>query len=99
MAKPPYTTGFRRVPRRHRKVLKVLLTGARNLNGYVICRWAGVGTGTVYPLLSALEKCGWANATWEEGAGFGGTWTRFWTLTPEGRERVAALLEGRDGDG
>jgi DNA-binding PadR family transcriptional regulator len=65
--------------RRDRRVLLVLLTGAPNLSGYVICRAAGLASGTVHPCLARLESMGWADSEWRPG--------------PEPRRRVYRLTK------
>ena len=93
----PY--GRHRVPRSHRRVMLVLLTGASRLSGYPISRAAMVGSGTVYIILAHLEGLGWVSSEWEtpnplpDGQGR----RRFYRLTTFGRERVLDLLGLEDG--
>lgn len=48
-------------------VLSVLLDGTQeDLHGLEICRRAGLGSGTTYPLLARLEKAGWVETRWED---------------------------------
>ncbi|MFE8016129.1 PadR family transcriptional regulator [Streptomyces antibioticus] len=48
-------------------VLDVLTNAAgEDVHGLEICSRAKLGTGTVYPMLSRLEKAGWVSARWEE---------------------------------
>jgi PadR family transcriptional regulator PadR len=98
-ARMPY--GRRRVPRSHRRVMLVLLSGARELSGYPISRAAMVGAGSVYIVLAHLEGLGWVSSEWETPNPLppGNGRRRFYRLTPFGRERMLDLLglkEGRD---
>ncbi|MCX5294181.1 MULTISPECIES: PadR family transcriptional regulator [unclassified Streptomyces] len=48
-------------------VLDVLANSAgENIHGLEICSRAHLGTGTVYPMLSRLEKAGLVSARWED---------------------------------
>lgn len=78
--------------RRIRRVLTVLLTGAPNLSGIVICRCAGIGSGTVHPALARLEWAGWVDSAWQEGVPPGQPRRRFYHLTPRGRYGAMQLL-------
>jgi DNA-binding PadR family transcriptional regulator len=50
-----------------RAVLDVLLEGTgEDLHGLEICKRAGLGTGTTYPILSRLERAGLITARWED---------------------------------
>lgn len=75
-----------RLTRRTRRVLTVLLTDASNLSGYPICRSAGVSSGSVYPLLSRLEREGLIVGEWERPDPDGQPRRRFYRLTPDGWE-------------
>ena len=91
--------GRHRVPRSHRRVMLVLLTGASRLSGYPISRAAMTGSGTVYIILARLERLGWVSSEWEtpnplpDGQGR----RRFYRLTAFGRERAMDLLGLDDG--
>jgi PadR family transcriptional regulator, regulatory protein PadR len=93
----PY--GRRHVPRSHRRVMLVLLSGARELSGYPISRAAMVGSGTVYIILARLEQLGWVASEWQDPNPLPPGWgrRRFYRLTPFGRERVLDLLGLKDG--
>lgn len=88
----PY--GRVRVPRSHRRVMLVLLTGAQGLSGYPIGRAAMVGSGSVYLILARLERLGWVSSEWEtpnplpDGHGR----RRFYRLTDEGRRHALEVL-------
>ena len=85
-----------RMTRTTRDVLAVLLDGLReDLHGLEVCRRAGLGSGTTYPILARLEKAGWVQARWEDeqewldpADGKRRPRRRYYTLTGEG-ERVA----------
>lgn len=85
-----------RMTRTTRDVLAVLLDGLReDLHGLEICRRAGLGSGTTYPILARLEKVGWVQARWEDeqewldpADGKRRPRRRYYALTGEG-ERVA----------
>ena len=83
--------GRHRIPRSHRRVMLVLLTGAGRLSGYPICRAAMTGPGTVYPVLERMEKRGWVVGEWEERSD-GHPRRRFYRLTPAGRNNILELL-------
>ncbi|GAA3117855.1 helix-turn-helix domain-containing protein [Streptosporangium carneum] len=55
-------------------------------------------TGTVYPLLARLEDRGWLEGGWEsdDGARGRGPRRRYYRVTGEGREHVAAALRRRE---
>ena len=86
--------GRHRIPRSHRRVMLVLLTGAGRLSGYPICRAAMTGPGTVYLVLERMEKRGWVAGEWETPDPLPGDRPRrrFYRLTPEGRSAVMELL-------
>lgn len=73
-------------------ILKILLSGKRH--GYGITKrilflsneTLNVGQGSMYPALHRLEKKGWVTATREETDK--GKVTKFYELTPRGREQV-----------
>jgi DNA-binding PadR family transcriptional regulator len=88
------------VPRSHRRVMLVLLSGAARLSGYPISRAAMTGAGHVYIALGKMERLGWVTGEWEtpdplpEGAGR----RRFYQLTLVGRVNVLAILGLQDGE-
>ncbi|GHD06393.1 PadR family transcriptional regulator [Zhihengliuella salsuginis] len=74
-------------------VLRTLSDGP--IYGYSIAQRlaeAGLGTvkgGTLYPLLTRLEKAGWVTAEWR--AGDGGPGRKYYLLTDEGVAELASL--------
>ncbi|MFJ1561883.1 PadR family transcriptional regulator [Streptomyces mirabilis] len=81
-------------------VLDVLVeTAGTDIHGLEICNRAHLGTGTVYPMLSRLEKAGWVAARWEDDQTWqreaNNTWRprrRYYEITGAGR---AALAQSR----
>jgi PadR family transcriptional regulator PadR len=48
------------------KVLGAFLSApGRDLSGADLARHAGIGPGTLYPLLQRLERAGWLDSRWE----------------------------------
>ena len=90
-ARRPY--GKVRIPRSHRRVMLVLLSGAPQLSGYPISRAAMVGAGNVYIILRRMENLGWVASDWDPDPppGMEGR-RRFYELTAEGRRRVLEVL-------
>lgn len=79
--------------RRNRRILAVLLTGAPNLSGIVICRCAGMASGTIHPALARLEGAGWVDSKWDQhGIPVGSPRRRLYRLTPRGRYGAMKLL-------
>lgn len=101
----------RRVPRRDRRVMLVLLTGAPELSGYPISRAGMVSAGGVYITLARLEQAGWVTAEWEPrpmdraAVRLGvelprsDQRRRFYRLTPKGRENALRVLGLKDPSG
>jgi PadR family transcriptional regulator, regulatory protein PadR len=54
--------------------------------GYRICEDAGLGSGTVYPILERLEQAGWIAGHWETGQPSDRPRRHFYTLTDTGRQ-------------
>lgn len=78
-------------------VLDVLISNADDpLWGYRICEEAGLGSGTVYPILDRLERTGWIEGAWETGQPVGRPRRRFYTVTATGRVRYAAAAKKRN---
>ncbi|WP_424533599.1 PadR family transcriptional regulator [Sphaerisporangium viridialbum] len=79
-----------------RDVLSVLQAAAREdaaTYGLEICKATGLGSGTVYPILTRLERIGWVRAYWQDDdADSRGPRRRLYELTGEGRSQ-AALAE------
>jgi PadR family transcriptional regulator len=63
--------------------------------GYRICEDAGLGSGTVYPILERLEEAGWIEGTWETGQPANRPRRRFYSLTGAGRAEYSAALTRR----
>jgi PadR family transcriptional regulator PadR len=54
-------------------VLRILLEEPGESHyGLEICEKAGFRSGTVYPVLARLEKCGWLQSAWEQDPGADG---------------------------
>jgi DNA-binding PadR family transcriptional regulator len=78
-----------------RRVLTVLLTGARNIGGYTIWHLTGGSSGGVYVVLDRLEHNDppWITAEWEVlPDGVDRPRRRYYRLTPWGRQRALRLL-------
>ena len=86
------------------RVLRFLLANQRGENsGAVITKATGVGSGTLYPLLSRLEKAGWLEGKWEaiDPSEAGRPRQRFYELTGLGfrsAQRALAELQIPQGD-
>jgi DNA-binding MarR family transcriptional regulator len=63
--------------------------------GYRICEEAGLGSGTVYPILERLEEAGWIEGTWEVGQPADRPRRRLYKVTGAGRREYAAALAAR----
>jgi DNA-binding PadR family transcriptional regulator len=77
------------------KVLKLFVSAPRERrSGADITRAAGVGAGTLYPLLSRLEKHGWLEAEWEQQtpSEIGRPRKRLYRITAVGQTRALAAL-------
>jgi len=85
--------GGRRIPRSHRRVMLVLLTGAAGLaGGGPLMRLAQAGPGTAREVARALEARALAEGYPWPGAP--GLPRKAWRLTPAGRAAVTATLLG-----
>ncbi|WP_205718269.1 PadR family transcriptional regulator [Actinomadura sp. WMMA1423] len=79
-----------------RLVLDVLIASAEDPPwGYRICEEAGIGSGTVYPILERLEQAGWIEGEWERGQPEDRPRRRFYRLTNVGRAGYAAAASRR----
>jgi DNA-binding MarR family transcriptional regulator len=77
-------------------VLDVLIAAADDPPwGYRICEEAGLGSGTVYPILERLEEAGWIEGAWETGQPASRPRRRFYTLTSAGRAGYSAAIARR----
>jgi PadR family transcriptional regulator PadR len=79
------------------KVLKLFVSDpAANRSGAEISRLAGIGSGTLYPLLARLEHVGWLKSKWEvvDPSEVGRPRRRFYKITGVGQKNaVEALTE------
>lgn len=79
-------------------VLEVLLDDKAEHYGLAIAKRAGLATGSTFPILTRLERIGWASSYWEEtDAASRGPRRRFYRLTPEGMAGARALIVERRG--
>ena len=77
------------------RVLKFLSeTPQVQRSGADIARVAGVGSGTLYPLLARLEKAGWLTSEWEtvDPSEVGRPRRRFYKLSGIGQNNAARAL-------
>ena len=58
--------------------------------GYRICEDAGLGSGTVYPILERLDQAGWIAGQWETGQPSDRPRRHFYTLTDTGQQQYTA---------
>ncbi|HEX6526385.1 MAG TPA: helix-turn-helix transcriptional regulator [Streptosporangiaceae bacterium] len=82
------------------KVLEVLAAAgpAEPPFGLRICDVAGLGSGTVYPILDRLERAGWVIGEWETGQPAGRPRRRGYRLTGAGQagyDRALARIAER----
>lgn len=84
-----------------RMVLDVLMSASpdEHLWGYRLCQEAGLGSGTVYPILERLEQAGWIEGHWETGQPTDRPRRRFYTITGTGRVEYAAAMAKRQRQG
>lgn len=78
-------------------VLEALLAAQPHapLWGLEICRTAGLGAGTVYPILARLAGLGWVEAREEDGPHPGRPARRLYEFTASGRDLAAEALAAR----
>src|SRR4051795_4117577 len=77
------------------KVLKLLLGAPHQArSGTEIARAAGLGSGTLYPLLARLEAAGWCESEWEavNPSEVGRPRRRLYTMTGAGQTRARAAF-------
>jgi len=55
-------------------------------HGYALSQDTGLASGTLYPILIRLEKTGWLETRWEEGAAPGRPPRHLYRLSGNGRE-------------
>jgi DNA-binding PadR family transcriptional regulator len=79
-------------------VLDVLVKTAASSEsawGFKICERAGLGPGTVYPILDRLEAATWISGFWETDAPADRPRRRLYEMTVHGRIELAAGLAAR----
>jgi PadR family transcriptional regulator, regulatory protein PadR len=79
------------------RVLRLLLDQpAQSFSGAQISKATGTGSGTLYPLLSRLERAGWLSSEWEavDPKEVGRPRRRLYKLTAVGQRRAQLALEG-----
>jgi PadR family transcriptional regulator PadR len=77
------------------KVLRLLLESPREpKSGAEISKLAGVGSGTLYPLLARLESAGWLKSEWEavDPSEVGRPRRRYYKLTGLGQTQASKAL-------
>lgn len=61
--------------------------------GYDLMRRTGLGSGSLYPILSQLESAGWIKGTWElDKQAAGGPPRKAYRVTPKGLTAAPAAL-------
>jgi DNA-binding MarR family transcriptional regulator len=76
-------------------VLMAATTSGEPAWGFRICEQAGLGPGTVYPILDRLERNGWLSGSWEADQPAGRPRRRFYEMTAIGRAEFAAAAAAR----
>lgn len=79
-------------------VLDVLMTctgSDESVWGFKICEHAGLGPGTVYPILDRLESAGWISGFWEFDPPADRPRRRLYEITGLGRSELAAAIAAR----
>ena len=79
-------------------VLNVIMAGSaaeEPVWGFKICDLAGLGPGTVYPILDRLEQAQWVSAYWETDQPVDRPRRRFYDMTAGGRVELAAAIAAR----
>jgi PadR family transcriptional regulator, regulatory protein PadR len=76
------------------KVLEALAHAQpdEDMFGLRICQQAGLGSGTVYPVLDRLERAGWIQGEWEAEQPAGRPKRRRYTLTKVGEGAYSRTL-------
>ncbi|MQY04156.1 PadR family transcriptional regulator [Actinomadura macrotermitis] len=82
------------------KVLEVLMDADSgddmSVYGLDVVRKSSLGTGTVYPILSRLERIGWIRSHWDD-SDTPGARRKFYALTGEGRAGIKEAFAARPG--
>ncbi|MEU8340434.1 helix-turn-helix transcriptional regulator [Actinomadura meyerae] len=77
-------------------VLKEMLADPdREHFGLELSRQTGQPTGTIYPIIVRLERCGWVESSWEppeRHLGEGRRRRRYYKLTSEGAQQARAAI-------
>src|SRR6266480_2073047 len=79
-------------------VLNVITAGSaaeEPVWGFRICEVAGLGPGTVYPILDRLEQANWVSAYWEANRPADRPRRRFYEMTAVGRIELAVAIAAR----
>ncbi|WP_067465233.1 PadR family transcriptional regulator [Actinomadura macra] len=74
---------------------QALLEPAREWYGLEMVQATGLPSGTVYPIITRLEECGWIASRWEDAAEHEDTGRprrRYYELTPEGTQAARLAL-------
>jgi PadR family transcriptional regulator len=77
------------------RVLGALMSSSGSeQSGAEICRTTKLATGTLYPILSRLERAGWVESRWEDGDPrvFGRPRRRFYLITALGTKNATAAV-------
>lgn len=77
------------------QVLEILRAHPQPVYGLEVATKSGLMTGTIYPILSRLERAGWVIGTWDTADSTRGPRRRFYELTPQARAEVEALIAAR----
>ena len=79
-------------------VLNVIMAGSaveEPVWGFKICDLAGLGPGTVYPILDRLEQAKWISGCWEAPQPADRPKRRFYEMTAAGRLELAEAIAAR----
>jgi DNA-binding PadR family transcriptional regulator len=79
-------------------VLNVIMAGSaaeERVWGFRICELAGLGPGTVYPILDRLAQANWVSACWEATQPADRPRRRFYEMTAVGRIELADAIAAR----
>src|SRR5262245_8885299 len=86
-----------RTPNRSRQTLGILALLLRSPQrwryGYDLARETGLGSGSLYPILTRLSECGWLESRWEDAPAGGRPPRPLYRLTAAGRTEARAVLD------
>lgn len=70
-------------------------TPGQGVSGAEISKHTGLASGSLYPILSRLEKAGWLSSEWEAGdpTALGRPRRRFYRVTALGQREVSAVRD------